>query len=91
MWKTCRKLLEGLEERATAAGAKVYWARNAQEANQIITDIVTAKGIKLAVKGKSMVSEETELNHALEKEGVEVYEGDLGEFIVQQLHQPPST
>ncbi|MGI6549894.1 MAG: lactate utilization protein B [Syntrophomonadales bacterium] len=83
------ELLERFEERATAAGAKVYWARNAQEANQIITDIVTAKGIKLAVKGKSMVSEETELNHALEKEGVEVYEGDLGEFIVQQLHQPP--
>ncbi|MGE5544168.1 MAG: LUD domain-containing protein, partial [Bacillota bacterium] len=83
------ELLERFEERATAAGAKVYWARNSQEANQIITDIVTAKGIKLAVKGKSMVSEETELNHALEKVGVEVYEGDLGEFIVQQLHQPP--
>lgn len=83
------ELLERFEERATAAGAKVYWARNSQEANQIITDIVTAKGIKLAVKGKSMVSEETELNHALEHAGVEVYEGDLGEFIVQQLHQPP--
>ena len=83
------ELLERFEERATAAGAQVYWARNSQEANQIITDIVTTKGIKLAVKGKSMVSEETELNHALEEAGVEVYEGDLGEFIVQQLHQPP--
>lgn len=83
------ELLERFEERAAAAGAKVYWARNSQEANRIITDIVTAKGIKLAVKGKSMVSEETELNYALEKAGVEVFEGDLGEFIVQQLHQPP--
>ena len=83
------ELLERFEERATAAGAKVYWARDAHEANQLITDIVTGKGIKLAVKGKSMVSEETELNHALEDAGVEVYEGDLGEFIVQQLGQPP--
>ena len=52
-------------------------------------DLVTARGIKLAVKGKSMVSEETGLNYALEDAGVTVYEGDLGEFIVQQLGEPP--
>lgn len=35
------------------------------------------------VKGKSMVSEEIELNHYLEAKGIKAVESDLGEFIVQ--------
>ncbi|MBV5347116.1 lactate utilization protein, partial [bacterium] len=44
----------------------------------------------LIAKSKSMVSEEIELNHALEKEGIEVIETDLGEYIVQLRHERPS-
>lgn len=41
------------------------------------------------VKAKSMVTEEIELNKALEKKGVEANETDLGEFIVQLAGQKP--
>jgi len=44
----------------------------------------------LIAKSKSMVSEEIELNHALEKEGIRVVETDLGEYIVQLRHERPS-
>jgi len=44
----------------------------------------------LVAKSKSMVSEEIELNHALEKEGIRVVETDLGEYIVQLRHERPS-
>ncbi|MCJ7435559.1 MAG: LUD domain-containing protein, partial [Anaerolineales bacterium] len=44
----------------------------------------------LIAKSKSMVSEEIALNHALEKENIEVVETDLGEYIVQLRHERPS-
>ena len=44
----------------------------------------------LIAKSKSMVSEEIELNHALEAEGMRVVETDLGEYIVQLRHERPS-
>jgi L-lactate dehydrogenase complex protein LldF len=44
----------------------------------------------LIAKSKSMVSEEIALNHALEKENIEVIETDLGEYIVQLRHERPS-
>jgi L-lactate dehydrogenase complex protein LldF len=44
----------------------------------------------LIAKSKSMVSEEIELNHALEKHGIRVVETDLGEYIVQLRHEKPS-
>lgn len=44
----------------------------------------------LIAKSKSMVSEEIELNHHLEKHGINVVETDLGEYIVQLRHEKPS-
>ena len=79
-----------LEQEAQRRGAIVHWAENAEEANRIICDIARQHGVKKAVKSKSMVSEECGLNDALEAAGVQVVETDLGEYILQLAHEPPS-
>ena len=88
--------LERYEKAATAAGAQVHWAADADEANAIIlkicADAAAARGSDKAVvnKGKSMVSEETGLNAALEAKGHKVVETDLGEYIIQLRGETPS-
>ncbi len=77
------ELLREFSTRAEKAGAKVHFARTAFEANSIIASIAKASGVKRIVKGKSMTAEETFLNDHLEKEGFEVTETDLGEWIIQ--------
>ena len=44
----------------------------------------------LVAKSKSMVSEEINLNHALQAEGIRVVETDLGEYIVQLRNERPT-
>jgi L-lactate dehydrogenase complex protein LldF len=41
-------------------------------------------------KGKSMIAEEVDLNPFLEKNGITPVETDLGEYIIQLAHEPPS-
>lgn len=84
------ELLEQLEAKLTARGVQVHWAETTAEANRIVLDIARRRGVKLVVKGKSMVSEEMELNHFLAGHGIEALEADLGEFIVQLAGQTPS-
>ena len=79
-----------LEEKVTAAGGRVHWASDAEEANGIVLEIANRHGVRSIVKSKSMVSEEIGLNHALEAAGIRAYETDLGEFIVQLAGQKPS-
>jgi L-lactate dehydrogenase complex protein LldF len=71
-------------------GGKVFWAHDAAEANQYITRLATERGVRLAVKSKSMMTEEVELNRAFEAAGVEAVETDLGEYIVQLAGERPS-
>jgi L-lactate dehydrogenase complex protein LldF len=59
-----------LEEKVTAAGGTVHWARDAEEANQIVVDLVRATGETEVVKVKSMATQETDLNGALEAAGI---------------------
>jgi len=66
---------------------QAYIAKTAAEALDIITDLVGTG--KLIVKGKSMTGEEIGLREHLEAHGNEVYETDLGEFIIQKLGSPP--
>jgi L-lactate dehydrogenase complex protein LldG len=66
---------------------KAYIARTADDALKIIGDLVGSG--KLIVKGKSMTGEEIELREHLEEHGNEVYETDLGEFIIQKLGSRP--
>jgi L-lactate dehydrogenase complex protein LldF len=77
-------------ERVTALGATVHFAPDAAAACQTIIEIAAARGLKLAVKSKSMTTEEVHLNDALLGAGVRVVETDLGEFIVQIDHDRPS-
>ncbi len=79
-----------LEQKVTAAGGRVHWASDAEEANGIVLDIANRHRVRSIVKSKSMVSEEIGLNHALEAGGIRAYETDLGEFIVQLAGQKPS-
>jgi len=83
------KLLETFERNALKAGAKVFWAKSAADANMYIRDLINRHKIPYVTKGKSMISEEMGLNDVLEKNGTAVYETDLGEFIIQLLEKPP--
>lgn len=78
------------EQQVTQAGGKVHWARDAQQAREIVLGICHAAGARTVARGKSMVGEEIGLNAALEAAGMEVAETDLGEYIVQLAHEMPS-
>ena len=82
--------LERYEEKATAAGAHVHWARDWAEARDIILGICRDAGAKTVTKGKSMVSEEIGINEHLAENGIEPIETDLGEYIIQLRNEPPS-
>ncbi|SFC92035.1 L-lactate dehydrogenase complex protein LldF [Nocardioides terrae] len=82
--------LEQLEESLTRAGATVHWASDAAEANRIVVDLVRATGSQEVVKVKSMATQEIELNEALEAAGIDAWETDLAELIVQLGHDRPS-
>jgi L-lactate dehydrogenase complex protein LldF len=82
--------LEQLVANVETNGGKVYFARDADEANRIIAGIARETKTTRCIKSKSMVSEEIHLVPALEATGMEVVETDLGEFIVQISHDRPS-
>ncbi len=82
--------LEQFIDNATAAGTKVHFAKDAAEANAICVQIALENKVKLVVKSKSMVTEETHLVPELEALGIEAVETDLGEYILQIDHDYPS-
>jgi len=79
-----------LQEQIEALGGTVHLAQDAAAARRIIGRIAETRGVKIAVKSKSMTSEEVALTPSLEDLGVEVLETDLGEFIIQLAGEPPS-
>ena len=82
--------LEQFEERCTRAGGQVHWARDADEANRVIVEIIRAHGQSEIIKVKTMTSDETRLNVALEAAGITPYETDLADLIVQLGADRPS-
>jgi L-lactate dehydrogenase complex protein LldF len=82
--------LEEFARNAEVRGAKVHWARDAAEANSIICGLATERRARVVVKSKSMTTEETHLNTALEAAGMQVIETDLGEYIIQLAGETPS-
>ncbi len=84
------ELLERLEANLLRNGVQVHWAQTVEEANTIVHEIVRRHEARQVIKGKSMVSEEMEMNHFLEGHGVECLESDMGEFIVQLGKEKPS-
>jgi L-lactate dehydrogenase complex protein LldF len=70
-------------------GGKVIWAKDAESAMKEITAILKKANTKTIVKAKSMVTEEVQVNHILEKNHIESLETDLGEVIQQMDGEPP--
>ena len=81
------KLAEQASQAIESNKGKAYIAKTAKDALDIIDKLVGTK--KLIVKGKSMTGEEVGLREHLEEHGSEVYETDLGEFIIQKLGSRP--
>src|SRR5581483_3034546 len=84
------EVLSQLADQVEARGGHVFWAADAAEANDYVASVARRTSTKLAVKSKSMASEEIHLNAALEAQGVEVVETDMGERIIQLAGEKPS-
>jgi L-lactate dehydrogenase complex protein LldF len=87
--ETLDQQLEQFELNFTKRGGKVLWAENGEEAITQILAICKEKNCKTLVKSKSMVTEEIHLNKALEQNGIESIETDLGEYIQQLDGEAP--
>jgi L-lactate dehydrogenase complex protein LldF len=79
-----------LEESVTRAGGVVHWARDAEECNRIVGDVIAAHGAEEVVKAKSLTTEETHLNEALAQRGIRAWETDLAQLIIQLSDDTPS-
>ncbi|HVU07208.1 MAG TPA: LutB/LldF family L-lactate oxidation iron-sulfur protein [Verrucomicrobiae bacterium] len=91
-WEAVNHLDRYLEEfvsKLEARGTKVFWAKNAEDARDYIVGVARENKVRSVVKSKSMTAEEIHLNDALEKNGFEIVESDLGEYIVQLRREPP--
>ncbi|WP_440988677.1 LUD domain-containing protein [Haloarchaeobius baliensis] len=84
------ELIEQLRESVEANGGTVYVADDAADANRYVTELCADQGAETLVKSKSMTTEELDLNDALEAAGVDTYETDLGEFVIQLADETPS-
>jgi L-lactate dehydrogenase complex protein LldF len=82
--------LEFYESKVVTSGGKVHWAQTPDEARAAVLQICRSVGAKTVTKGKSMVGEEIGLNDFLEASGITPVETDLGEYIIQLRHEPPS-
>jgi L-lactate dehydrogenase complex protein LldF len=82
--------LEQFIRKANENGIIVHRASDAAEAIQITLNVARQTSARLIAKSKSMVTEEINLNHALEAEGMRVVETDLGEYIVQLRGERPA-
>ncbi|MBL8659882.1 MAG: iron-sulfur cluster-binding protein [Rhodospirillales bacterium] len=82
--------LERFTERAEANGTRVHWCTDAEAARQRVLEICRDSGARTVAKGKSMIGEEIGINEFLEAEGIRPVETDLGEYIIQLRHEPPS-
>jgi L-lactate dehydrogenase complex protein LldF len=82
--------LSAFTDALEARGGHLAFCRTADEANAYVADVCRRVGARLAVKSKSMVSEEIRLNDALERAGVRPLETDLGEYLVQLAGTHPA-
>ncbi len=88
--KRIPELLKEFTKNATAADSVVHLAEDADAACVIVAEIARKSGATLAVKSKSMTTEEIGLGAHLEKAGITTVETDLGEYIVQLAGESPS-
>ena len=82
-----------IDEFATKAeqnGIIVHFAKDADEHNAIVYDILNSHDVKRIIKSKSMLQEECGMTPFLEERGIDVLETDLGERIQQLSNERPS-
>lgn len=84
------RYLDEFTTHAAANGVQVHWAKDAEEHNEIVYNILHSHKVKKLVKSKSMLTEECHLNPYLIERGIHVVESDLGERILQLMDQAPS-
>ncbi len=84
------RLLARFSDNVEAAGGTLHFAEDAEEARSIVSGILAAAGARRVVKGKSMLSEEIDINGHMAAMGVDVVETDLGEYIAQLAGDTPS-
>ena len=82
--------VERLVDNVERLGGHAHYAVTAEEARDIVLEIAKRGGARMAVKTKSMATEEIELNEALTRAGITPVETDLGEYIIQLAHEKPS-
>ena len=82
-------LVDQFAERVEARGARVFLAEDGAAAIGYILKLAAEKNAKTVAKSKSLTSEEIEVNHPIEEAGLEVIETDLGELIIQKVHEKP--
>ncbi|MGN6871498.1 MAG: LutB/LldF family L-lactate oxidation iron-sulfur protein [Solirubrobacteraceae bacterium] len=82
--------LTQFEQNATANGAHVHWATDAQDANRIVADLIKQTGQTEVIKVKSMATQEIGLVEALARQRITAHETDLAELIIQLSHDKPS-
>ncbi|MCM1111302.1 MAG: LUD domain-containing protein [Clostridium sp.] len=84
------RYLEQFEQNLTGRGIHVHWAETDTDHNDIVLGILRDHGVRSLTKGKSMAMDECRMREYLEKNGIEVYESDLGERIQQLDNQRDS-
>ncbi|WP_409525463.1 LutB/LldF family L-lactate oxidation iron-sulfur protein [Nitrincola sp. MINF-07-Sa-05] len=82
--------LEQFEAKVLENGGHVHWCRTSEDARQTILKICREQNARTVTKGKSMVTEEINLNEFLEQNGIQPIETDLGEYIIQLRGEHPS-
>ncbi len=82
--------LETYAANVEKAGGQVHWCSTADDARATVLEICRKAGARTVTKGKSMISEELAINDHLERHGIQPVETDLGEYILQLRHEPPS-
>jgi len=82
--------LETYAAKVEAQGGHVHWARTAADMRDIVLELCRSVGARTVTKGKSMIAEEIALNDFLEANQIVPIETDLGEYIIQLRHEPPS-
>ncbi len=83
-------ILTELAKNVRKRGGHVYFAKTAQDAIDYTREVAKRNDVKTVVKGKSMTSIEIDIDPALEEDGIEIVETDLGEYIVQLAGDQPS-
>ena len=82
-------LLERFVTNCEKRGTKVFIAKDGLAAIEYVLNLAQERGAETIAKSKSLTTEEIEINDPLIEAGLRVVETDLGELIIQLVHEKP--